>query len=55
MELALNDFYTPQQAKEERKAKIIETLNDAQKAVVQNYKGYSMVSAGPGSGRHHNK
>ena len=35
----------------DQKQKILAGLNDAQKEVVLNYKGFSMVSAGPGSGK----
>lgn len=45
------EFSTPKQDAEKRKAAILEKLNDAQKEVVKNYKGFSLVSAGPGSGR----
>lgn len=33
------------------KDKILEGLNEQQKEVVLNYKGFSMVSAGPGAGK----
>ena len=45
------EFSTPKQDAEKRKAAILEKLNDAQKEVVKNYKGFSLVSAGPGSGK----
>lgn len=35
----------------DRKQQIIDGLNDAQKGVVLDYKGFSMVSAGPGAGK----
>ena len=44
MELAINQPV-------DQKQKILSGLNDAQKEVVLNYKGFSMVSAGPGSGK----
>lgn len=47
---AYSNFFTPQQTKNEQKQKILNGLNDSQKQVVENYKGYSIVSAGPGSG-----
>lgn len=36
---------------EDPKEKILEGLNDQQKAVVQDYKGFSMVTAGAGAGK----
>lgn len=45
------EFSTPKQEAEKRKEAILAKLNDAQKEVVKNYKGFSLVSAGPGAGR----
>lgn len=36
---------------DDRKQQILNGLNDAQKGVVLDYKGFSMVSAGPGAGK----
>ena len=44
MELAI-------QSPNDRKQQILDGLNDAQRGVVQDYDGFSMVSAGPGAGK----
>lgn len=47
----LADMMTPEDEKEARKEATIAMLNDAQKKVAINYKGFSLVSAGPGAGK----
>lgn len=46
-----DDFCTPAQQINERKEKILDGLNPAQRQVAQDYEGFSMVSAGPGAGK----
>lgn len=45
------EYITPADEKEKRKEATISMLNDAQREAAINYKGFSLVSAGPGSGR----
>ena len=46
-----DNFCTPAQQISERKEKILDGLNPAQRQVAQDYEGFSMVSAGPGAGK----
>lgn len=39
------------QTSEDAKERILSRMNDQQKAIVQDYQGFSMVSAGPGAGK----
>lgn len=46
-----DEFLTPQAQAQKEKEKILAGLNEDQKQVVKNYRGFSLVSAGPGSGK----
>lgn len=51
MSFEVEEFNTPAQLIKERKEKILDGLNPAQKEVAENYNGFCMVSAGPGAGK----
>ena len=42
---------TPEEKKNLEKEELLNGLNEAQKKVVKNYKGFNLVSAAPGAGK----